>query len=480
MVARGQRAPGRRPEPASTPATPRSGSCGPGATPASPAAATWVPPQLSAPFVALVNSDCLVAPDTLRRLADEAADPGRGPVMASIRLADRPRSTAPATRCTSSGPVVGRRDRRARDPHRALRRPGRQRGLPGAGGVRCGRRSEGSTRSTSPTSRTPSSACAAGGGPGRPVRAHGGGAAPLRVLPQPEQDVPARAQPPDAAGHPLAAARAAGGSPRCCPPSSRPADVFATVQGWGGGKVAGWRWVWTHRAHLAARRRLLAARADGARRGLDGPSHDRLRTARHRLAGRDAGGQRRWCACGGRSPGRAGEAQAQGRDRDGASGPGSSSRVGSGAAGSRSGGSSRRSSSRRRRAPTSSARRRVCSSSAPTSPESWRDTANSVTSEIRNSRLLGVWMPISDARSRQQARDEREHHGADDDEHPDHGVLLAQPPSPQQLEDQQERRQRQDQRDDGQPGHAYRSGPWRCGGPRRATARPMAATTRRR
>lgn len=38
----------------------------------------------------LVNSDCLVEPDTLVALAAVARDPGVGPVMASIRFADRP------------------------------------------------------------------------------------------------------------------------------------------------------------------------------------------------------------------------------------------------------------------------------------------------------------------------------------------------------------------------------------------------------
>ena len=42
------------------------------------------------PYLALVNSDCLVDPDALARLAAEAARPGVGPVMASIRLADDP------------------------------------------------------------------------------------------------------------------------------------------------------------------------------------------------------------------------------------------------------------------------------------------------------------------------------------------------------------------------------------------------------
>lgn len=41
-------------------------------------------------FVALVNSDCVVAPDALARLAAEAARPGVGPVMAGVRLADPP------------------------------------------------------------------------------------------------------------------------------------------------------------------------------------------------------------------------------------------------------------------------------------------------------------------------------------------------------------------------------------------------------
>jgi GT2 family glycosyltransferase len=41
-------------------------------------------------FLALVNSDCLVCPDTLRQLIDEASVPLHGPVMASIRIADTP------------------------------------------------------------------------------------------------------------------------------------------------------------------------------------------------------------------------------------------------------------------------------------------------------------------------------------------------------------------------------------------------------
>jgi GT2 family glycosyltransferase len=40
--------------------------------------------------LALVNSDCLVEPDTLAALAAVADEPGTGPVMASIRFADRP------------------------------------------------------------------------------------------------------------------------------------------------------------------------------------------------------------------------------------------------------------------------------------------------------------------------------------------------------------------------------------------------------
>ncbi len=41
-------------------------------------------------FVALVNSDCVLEPDTLALLAAEAARPGIGPVMASVRLGDTP------------------------------------------------------------------------------------------------------------------------------------------------------------------------------------------------------------------------------------------------------------------------------------------------------------------------------------------------------------------------------------------------------
>jgi GT2 family glycosyltransferase len=43
---------------------------------------------LDTEYLALVNSDCVVAPDTLAQLVAEAARPGIGPVMASIRLPD--------------------------------------------------------------------------------------------------------------------------------------------------------------------------------------------------------------------------------------------------------------------------------------------------------------------------------------------------------------------------------------------------------
>jgi GT2 family glycosyltransferase len=45
---------------------------------------------LDTEFVALVNSDAIVAPDALAKLVAEAAQPGVGPVMASIRLAEPP------------------------------------------------------------------------------------------------------------------------------------------------------------------------------------------------------------------------------------------------------------------------------------------------------------------------------------------------------------------------------------------------------
>jgi GT2 family glycosyltransferase len=45
---------------------------------------------LDTEFVALVNSDCVLRPDTLSQLVAEARDPGVGPVMASVRIADTP------------------------------------------------------------------------------------------------------------------------------------------------------------------------------------------------------------------------------------------------------------------------------------------------------------------------------------------------------------------------------------------------------
>ena len=46
--------------------------------------------RLDTEFVTLVNSDCVLHSDTLAQLAAEAARPGIGPVMASIRLAEPP------------------------------------------------------------------------------------------------------------------------------------------------------------------------------------------------------------------------------------------------------------------------------------------------------------------------------------------------------------------------------------------------------
>lgn len=48
--------------------------------------AASAPPE----YVALVNSDCLLAPDVLSQLAAEAAKQNVGPVMASVRLAEHP------------------------------------------------------------------------------------------------------------------------------------------------------------------------------------------------------------------------------------------------------------------------------------------------------------------------------------------------------------------------------------------------------
>lgn len=46
--------------------------------------------DLDTEFVAFVNSDCIVAPDTLSQLIAEARRPEVGPVMASVRLAEPP------------------------------------------------------------------------------------------------------------------------------------------------------------------------------------------------------------------------------------------------------------------------------------------------------------------------------------------------------------------------------------------------------
>ena len=46
--------------------------------------------QLSTEFLALVNSDCVLQPDTLAQLSAEAAQAGVGPVMAGIRFAAPP------------------------------------------------------------------------------------------------------------------------------------------------------------------------------------------------------------------------------------------------------------------------------------------------------------------------------------------------------------------------------------------------------
>ncbi|NMI01545.1 glycosyltransferase [Pseudonocardia acidicola] len=46
--------------------------------------------ELDTDYVALVNSDCVLRPDTLAQLVTEAARPGVGPVMAGLRLAEPP------------------------------------------------------------------------------------------------------------------------------------------------------------------------------------------------------------------------------------------------------------------------------------------------------------------------------------------------------------------------------------------------------
>ncbi len=46
--------------------------------------------HVSGQYIALVNSDCILAPDALAKLVAEGRQPEVGPVMASVRLADRP------------------------------------------------------------------------------------------------------------------------------------------------------------------------------------------------------------------------------------------------------------------------------------------------------------------------------------------------------------------------------------------------------
>lgn len=46
--------------------------------------------SLDTDYISLVNSDCIVRPNTLRQLVDEATRPEVGPVMAGIRLAEPP------------------------------------------------------------------------------------------------------------------------------------------------------------------------------------------------------------------------------------------------------------------------------------------------------------------------------------------------------------------------------------------------------
>jgi GT2 family glycosyltransferase len=214
---------------------------------------------LSAPFVALVNSDCLVAPDTLRRLADEAADPGRGPVMASIRFADRPAIL------NSAG-----------NPVHVL-------GTCWAGGIE-----ERETRTEPFDVPAASGAClvlrravwdALGGFDEEYFAYLEDTELSLRCW---RRGLSARCVPLAVARHHYEFSR----NPRKMYLLERnrlillatlwPRPVLwrlspllaafeitllllATVQGWGGGKVAGWRWVWTHRAHLRRRRRMLAA-----------------------------------------------------------------------------------------------------------------------------------------------------------------------------------------------------------------------------
>ena len=116
---------------------------------------------LDTEYLALVNSDCVVAPDTLAKLVAEAALPWVGPVMASIRL--------PGGLLNSGGnPVhlIGLSWAGGLGTEERARRPTTS---PGPAARACcspppsGSSSAASTRSTSPTWRTASCRCGRGG-----------------------------------------------------------------------------------------------------------------------------------------------------------------------------------------------------------------------------------------------------------------------------------------------------------------------------
>ena len=111
---------------------------------------------LDTEYVALVNSDCVLRPDTLALLAVEASRPGVGPVMAGIRLAEPPHLINSA-----GNPVhlIGLSWAGGMDTVETRTEPYDVTGASGACVLMLSsvwKTSAASTRSTSPTWRTPS------------------------------------------------------------------------------------------------------------------------------------------------------------------------------------------------------------------------------------------------------------------------------------------------------------------------------------
>lgn len=210
-------------------------------------------------YVALVNSDCVLEPDTLVQLVTEAARPGVGPVMASIRLAE------PPYLLNSAGNPV----------HLV--------GLSWAGGL-----DTPETR-TEPYDVTGASGACVVLSSALWQRLGGFDEAYFAYLEDTElslrclrMGLAARCVPTAIARHHyefsrnankmyllernrlmLVASLWSGRALALLAPLLLVVEVllagYAVASGWGSGKVRGWHWLWQHRAEIAARRRQLAA-----------------------------------------------------------------------------------------------------------------------------------------------------------------------------------------------------------------------------